>query len=102
LLFLWLPTLLFAIVVCLHCVVGFCKHELNSGQELAEKVKKNRNTVKRWTATKILVIDEISMLDSDLFDKLNTVAQVVRKQLNKPFGGIQVVACGDFFQVRIV
>ena len=65
-------------------------------------MKKNRNTVKRWTATKILVIDEISMLDSDLFDKLNTVAQVVRKQLNKPFGGIQVVACGDFFQVRIV
>ncbi|KAM4829769.1 ATP-dependent DNA helicase PIF1 [Thomomys bottae] len=51
-----------------------------------------------WLACQRLVIDEISMVEADLFDKLEAVARAVRQQ-NKPFGGIQLIICGDFLQL---
>lgn len=38
------------------------------------------------------------MVEGDLFDKLARIACIMRKN-NKPFGGIQLVVCGDFFQL---
>ncbi|XP_043272559.1 ATP-dependent DNA helicase PIF1 isoform X3 [Venturia canescens] len=51
-----------------------------------------------WRKTKHLVIDEISMVDGDFFDKMEAVARHIRKN-DKPFGGIQLILCGDFFQL---
>ncbi|CAD7672764.1 unnamed protein product [Nyctereutes procyonoides] len=51
-----------------------------------------------WLNCQRLVIDEISMVEADLFDKLEAVARTVRQQ-NKPFGGIQLIICGDFLQL---
>ncbi|XP_046605995.1 ATP-dependent DNA helicase PIF1 [Neodiprion virginianus] len=51
-----------------------------------------------WRRTKHLVIDEISMVDGDYFDKIEAVARRIRKN-DKPFGGIQLVLCGDFLQL---
>ncbi|XP_011167695.2 ATP-dependent DNA helicase PIF1 [Solenopsis invicta] len=51
-----------------------------------------------WRKTKHLVIDEISMVDGDLFDKIEAVARHVRRT-ERPFGGIQLILCGDFFQL---
>ncbi|XP_053785089.1 ATP-dependent DNA helicase PIF1 [Desmodus rotundus] len=51
-----------------------------------------------WLNCQRLVIDEISMVEADLFDKLESVARAVRQQ-NKPFGGIQLIICGDFLQL---
>ncbi|MBW0483498.1 hypothetical protein O181_023213 [Austropuccinia psidii MF-1] len=65
---------------------------------LVNKVKKNSRAAARWIRTKVLVIDEISMVDGGLFDKLAYIAQKIRKS-TKPFGGIQVVIAGDFFQL---
>lgn len=48
--------------------------------------------------TKVLIIDEISMLHKRQFDLVNEVLQFFREN-DKPFGGIQVVLCGDFFQL---
>ena len=47
---------------------------------------------------KVLIIDEISMLDGSFLDKLNQVAQGVRNY-KEPFGGVQLVLTGDFFQL---
>jgi len=58
----------------------------------------NRKARKRWTTAEVLVVDEVSMLDGNYLDKINEVAQVVRKD-NRPFGGIQVILCGDFLQL---
>ncbi len=46
----------------------------------------------------ILVIDEISMLHEYRLDLVDQVTRAVR-QVAKPFGGLQVVLCGDFFQL---
>jgi len=52
----------------------------------------------RWKKTHVLIIDEISMLSKNIFEKLNVIGQTIRKN-NKPFGGIQIIVSGDFFQL---
>lgn len=58
---------------------------------------------KRWILyklrkTKILIIDEISMLSGDVLDVVDRICMEARGN-SKPFGGIQVVLVGDFFQL---
>lgn len=53
---------------------------------------------KSWKETDILVIDEISMLGIDLFEKLEFIARAIRGS-KKPFGGIKIIASGDFLQL---
>lgn len=66
--------------------------------ELVRKIKRNPKAKNRWMRTKILVVDEISMVDGDLFDKLEAIARNIRNN-GRPFGGIQLVITGDFFQL---
>jgi ATP-dependent DNA helicase PIF1 len=68
--------------------------------ELVKKIKRNQKAKHRWMRTKVLIIDEVSMVDGDLFDKLEAVARQLRNN-GRPFGGIQVVITGDFFQYVI-
>jgi len=53
---------------------------------------------KRYEATKVLIIDEVSMLHHFRFDLLDKLARAMKRN-DKPFGGMQVVLCGDFFQL---
>ena len=53
---------------------------------------------KHWRKCKCLIIDEVSMVEGDYFDKLEAVARAVRRS-KEPFGGIQLVLCGDFLQL---
>ena len=48
--------------------------------------------------TDVLIIDEISMLHDYRLDMINEICQIVRDD-DRPFGGIQIVLCGDFFQL---
>lgn len=66
--------------------------------ELVKKIKRNAKTKSRWQRTKVLIIDEISMVDGDLYDKLEHIARAIRNN-GRPFGGIQLVITGDFFQL---
>lgn len=74
-----------------------------SADELASKIVKRKRynpaAFNNWTKTDLLIIDEISMMSADLFEKLNTIGQILRKNRLLPFGGMQVVALGDFFQL---
>ncbi len=54
---------------------------------------------KRFKSTDILIIDEISMLHSYRLDMVDRVLRVIRDRQDVPFGGIQIVLCGDFFQL---
>ncbi len=61
---------------------------------IAEK-KYIRNKVE---AAKVLIIDEVSMLHHFRLDLVDRVLRKIKKS-KEPFGGIQVVLCGDFFQL---
>ena len=69
-----------------------------SRYQLLETVRGAAETSKRLERCKVLVIDEISLLDPTLFEKIEFVARKIRKS-SLPLGGIQVVVCGDFFQL---
>ena len=69
-----------------------------SSVQLAVQVMLSDRHVQIWNSCQILIIDEISMCSAELFDKIEYVARVVRKN-TAPFGGIQLVCCGDFFQL---
>jgi len=56
---------------------------------------------KRWVELDCLFIDEISMMDPEVFDKLEEIARIVRRSV-APFGGIQIVLSGDFLQLPCV
>lgn len=83
--------------VTLHSFAGV---GLGGGEvtKLYRKVRRSRKHVKRWETVSALVIDEVSMLDGELLDKLDFIAQKIRKN-SRPFGDIQLVFCGDFFQL---
>jgi ATP-dependent DNA helicase PIF1 len=69
-----------------------------SVKDLIDNIKSNSFALKRWQNTRCLVIDEISMIDADLWDKLEEIARVIRRN-NQPFGGIQLIVSGDFLQL---
>ncbi|KAK4689254.1 ATP-dependent DNA helicase PIF1, partial [Tremellales sp. Uapishka_1] len=71
---------------------------IETPQILVGKIRKNKKAVARWTRTKVLIIDEVSMVDGELFDKLCKIGSMLRKN-PKPFGGIQIIVTGDFFQL---
>jgi ATP-dependent DNA helicase PIF1 len=54
--------------------------------------------VKRLEKARVLVIDEISMLDGVMLDDVNNICKLLR-QREEPFGGLQVILVGDFFQL---
>lgn len=67
--------------------------------DIVGKVIRNRKASANWTSTRVLIVDEVSMLSKKLFDVLNKVGQTVRKNHSRPFGGIQLIFIGDFFQL---
>ena len=76
--------------------IGLAK---DSVDDMVTLIRKCRPGIKkRWLNTDILVIDEISMMDPGLLEKLDAVAKGVRKS-SKLMGGLQVVFVGDFYQL---
>ena len=63
-----------------------------------DKIASSEYISKRVRRTRVLIIDEISMLSANMLDMLDMVCREI-KQNSEPFGGIQVVLVGDFFQL---
>lgn len=55
-------------------------------------------TCSRIRGTKTLIIDEVSMLPGRTFKFIDFVCRMIRND-DRPFGGIQVIAVGDFLQL---
>ena len=80
----------------LHSWAGIGKGE-GQAEFLAKNILDDPKKKGRWRAAWLLVIDEVSMLSQDLFDKLDYIGRVVR-ETDLPFGGIQLILSGDFLQ----
>ncbi len=63
-----------------------------------DQIGTNEKIVKRVKRARVLVIDEISMLDGRILDSIETIMRTIRQQ-GEPFGGLQVILVGDFFQL---
>ena len=63
-----------------------------------EKLLRNTKFRIRFLATKVLIIDEVSMLHSFRLDMVDIVCRAFKKN-ELPFGGLQVILSGDFFQL---
>src|SRR5690606_24045400 len=63
-----------------------------------DHIATNEKVVKRAKSAQVLVIDEMSMLDGKVLDMVDQILRAVR-QKPEPFGGLQVVFVGDFFQL---
>jgi len=58
----------------------------------------NRNAVRNWKKAHILILDEVSMLSKKIFEIIEEIARIVKKN-HLPFGGMQVIFSGDFCQL---
>lgn len=65
---------------------------------LLEKLDRSHIAKKNIRKTQVLIIDEISMISGDFFTKLDSCCRHVKTK-TLPFGGIQVILCGDFAQL---
>ncbi len=81
----------------IHSWSGFGIKDQLSPYDL-EQIAGREKLVRRMKKTHVLVIDEISMLDGRGLDMVDQILRTVR-QSAEPFGGIQVVCIGDFFQL---
>lgn len=59
---------------------------------------RNKKALMDWKKTNILIVDEVSMMSQKIFDILCEIGKNARYGSNH-FGGIQVVFCGDFYQL---
>lgn len=62
------------------------------------KLRNNEKVRDRVRHAKVLIIDEISMLEARVLDLVEYACRLLRDN-DRPFGGLQVVFCGDFFQL---
>jgi ATP-dependent DNA helicase PIF1 len=67
-------------------------------EDIVQKIKMNKYKKKNWQSIDILIIDEISMMSLKVFDLLDAIGKCVRSA-PKPFGGLQLVLSGDFYQL---
>lgn len=66
--------------------------------QIVFRIMKNATLAKAWRNIQVLVVDEVSMMSYKMFDLLDEIGRTIRKSA-LPFGGIQLVFTGDFFQL---
>jgi ATP-dependent DNA helicase PIF1 len=66
--------------------------------DIVRQIKSNNRAHAFWKTAQVFIVDEVSMLSALLFQKLNCIGQILRKN-TRPFGGIQIIFSGDFYQL---
>lgn len=83
--------------VTIHSWTGMGVKKSMSPQEV-DILESKQYLWKRFDTAKVLIIDEISMLSGEQFDTVDQICRAFKRN-QKPFGGMQIVAVGDFFQL---
>jgi len=64
-----------------------------------ELFTKKRYKLKKWYQIKCLIIDEVSMMSLKILLILDIITRKIYNKPNIPFGGLQVIFSGDFYQL---
>ena len=67
-------------------------------EQMIGRIRMMKKAATAWKNTRTLIIDEISMMTPDILELLDRVGKRLRNS-SRPFGGLQVVFVGDFFQL---
>lgn len=81
----------------IHSWCGMGIERRMTGEQI-EALKEKEMLYWRIRYAKVLIIDEISMLNAERLDTVDYICKSFRQDL-RPFGGLQVILCGDFFQL---
>ena len=65
---------------------------------IVKRVATNKYKAANWKKNNVLIIDEVSMMSQKIFEILDSIGKQVRKD-PRPFGGLQIVFSGDFYQL---
>lgn len=82
----------------LHNFVGVGMGIEENVHYILKKIESNRALKEKFCDVDTIIIDEVSMVDPDHMEKLDAVLMAVRGN-QFPFGGVQMILCGDFFQL---
>jgi len=105
------PTGTAAIIIGGMTIHSFMGIGLGKGktQDIVKKIYKNKIIYDNLVNLEVLIIDEISMLDNELFEKISSIFSIIHSNYKKdcnlldiPFGGIQLIFIGDFCQLAPV
>jgi ATP-dependent DNA helicase PIF1 len=94
------PTGMAAVQVNGETIHSFCRFNTDPGWVMLEenKIHKLRDN-RKIKSIDVLVIDEISMVRSDMLDSLDYFFRINKGKMRLPFGGVQVIFFGDHFQL---
>jgi ATP-dependent exoDNAse (exonuclease V) alpha subunit len=82
----------------LHSWAGLMPGPMHEDAQEIERVRANEYLTDRIRRARVLIIDEISMLHPAQFDRVDLICRTARNS-HEPFGGLQLICCGDFFQI---
>ena len=71
---------------------------VGSTKDVISRIRTNKKIVSNWKSVDILIIDEVSMLSAKTINLLDDIARALRN-IPSPFGGIQIILVGDFYQL---
>jgi len=83
--------------VTIHAWSGIGVRDTLTRRDL-DTIAGNRRIAARIEKTRVLIVDEVSMLPARTLTLADAVCRHIRT-INAPFGGMQVVLVGDFFQL---
>jgi len=70
----------------------------DTSEKIIAQIQRSKKLTKTWRQVRTLIIDEISMMSVRIFELLDDIGRIIRG-VNRPFGGIQLIFTGDFFQL---
>lgn len=71
-------------------------------RNIRKTLKYSGDTIKLLRELELIIIDEISMVRSDIIDFIDKVLRIYCRNMREPFGGKQLLLVGDIFQLEPV
>ena len=85
----------------LHMFSGIGFANKKNSEIIEELFTTKRYKLKNWRKLEILIIDEVSMMSLKILLLLDSIAKKFYNN-SKPFGGLQIIFTGDFYQLSPV
>jgi hypothetical protein len=82
----------------IHSLCKLARNNKKSDDSSRRLSKKNIALRQQWAMVEYLVVDEVSMISADLLYEVHRVLQYAKECDNVPFGGVNIIAFGDFYQ----